>query len=373
MIPQNRLNPVVQKVFGITPVGGSHSACKTKHSQRASLERLSKLCSPNSKNSVENQLYTAKVDQLFGPNRLAARYTYTNSNQTTPKYYAPTEPDIAEYGGHNGSLTFTEVIGPKAVNVAHIGVQYDNHVHSGPVPIPNVSSLLGLPTYQTNQYWPQFYFDSWAGTDNYWTGIDRDNPKDYPDQTITASDRFSYNRGNHQLMFGFETTITESPPTRLVSQAANNPPAITPRCKIQPSRMANCADTGSGLADFLLGDMRGLFCQSIRTIIRANRIFRICPGRLARDASPDAELGIRYEYWTPSLTLPGCFLPSIPTSRLAWPSTREAAHSSGNSPALYNSYVAAGFPIESAAAAPYPHESFHHAEEQLCTSRGVCL
>ena len=362
-IPQNRLNPVVQKVFGITPVAGLIPLAEPNIPNAQVWNGYPNYVPPNSKNSVDNHLYTAKVDQLFGPNRLAARYTYTNSNQTTPKYYAPTEPDIAEYGGHNGSLTFTEVIGPKAVNVAHIGVQYDNHVHSGPVPIPNVSSLLGLPTYQTNQYWPQFYFDSWAGTDNYWTGIDRDNPKDYPDQTITASDRFSYNRGNHQLMFGFEYNNYRITTDEIGQPGGDNNTTGYYTALQDPTQPdgTTVANTGSGLADFLLGDMDSLFVnyypvyhtrQSNYSAF-AQDDWRVTP-RLTLN------LGLRYEYWTAFADASGLastFNPNVATGLTVYQGS--GATPSGISPALYQAYVAAGLPIESAAAASYPTSLFN--------------
>ena len=76
------------------------------------------------------------------------------------------------------------------VNVARAGVQYEHH-YSGPEPIPGVTTALGLPAYQNQVGWPSFYYNYNGITyqnnnDNYWVGIDRDNPKEYPDQTITG-------------------------------------------------------------------------------------------------------------------------------------------------------------------------------------------
>ena len=113
------------------------------------------------------------MDQVFGPNRLAARYSYTNNVQLHPEYYAPTEPDQGTSGGDNGSRTYTRIIGAHAVNVAHVGVQY-NHNYSGPMPIPEVTDALGLPAYQNTVGWPSFYWSYSNGAsgaaDNYWVG-----------------------------------------------------------------------------------------------------------------------------------------------------------------------------------------------------------
>ena len=83
-----------------------------------------------------------------------------------------------------------------------LGVQYNNQF-SGPradcLALPRLWDCL--PT-RTNLL-AQFLLELWQHR-QLLVGIDRDNPKDYPDQTITATDQFSYNRGNHQLMFGFE-------------------------------------------------------------------------------------------------------------------------------------------------------------------------
>ena len=78
-----------------------------------------------------------------------------------------------------------------------------NHAFRGPAANPAIIKALGLPAYTDLVSWPGFYW-YYANNDNYWTALDRDNPQDYPNQIISGSDQFSYNRGNHQFMFGFE-------------------------------------------------------------------------------------------------------------------------------------------------------------------------
>ncbi len=147
VIPTNRLNPVTQKAFGITPVPGLAPLAEPNISGIDFWDYNPNYIPPSSANTVRNRLYTAKVDQVFGPNRLAARYTYTLSKNLHPEYYAPTEPDLSQSGGHNGALTFTTVIGPRMVNVVRAGRAVQQSIqrtgahrrgHDG----PGIASLL---------------------------------------------------------------------------------------------------------------------------------------------------------------------------------------------------------------------------------------
>lgn len=365
-IPTARLNPVTQKVLGITPVTGLIPIPEPNIAGAAVWNGEPNYIPPASKATVDNKLYTAKVDQIFGPNRLAMRYTYTDSKTLHPESYAPQEPDQAEYGGHNGSLTFTQAIGPKAINVAHVGIQYNNKVHSGPVPVPNVSSLIGLPTYQTTQYWPQFYFDSYTGTDNYWTGIDRDNPKDYPDQTITGTDNFSYNTGNHQLKFGFEFNNFRVT-TDEIGQPGGNYNYTGYFTAQQDNTQADGVpinNTGMGLADFLLGETNMLS-------VNVYPVYHTRQSEYAGYAQDDwrvsqkltLNLGLRYVYWTAFADASGLsstFDPDNP----AFPGGLVVYQGSGALPAqtsqdAVDAFNAYGVEFQSAAAAHYPTSLFN--------------
>jgi len=204
VIPPNRLNAITKKILGVTPVSGLVPLPEPNLTEPNYWQYLPNYSAPHAANTIRNKLYTAKVDQLFGPNRLAARYTYTKNNFVNP--YLPLNPNVRIQGGHNGALTFTQVISPKAINVVRTGIQY-NMSFVGPAPIsPPVTQTLGLPTYTNTIAWPSFYwsYNDFGNTnDSYFTGIDRNNPKDNPNSAIMGSDQFSYNHGNHQLMFGF--------------------------------------------------------------------------------------------------------------------------------------------------------------------------
>ena len=365
IIPANRLNPVTQKIFGITPVPGLAPLAEPNIPGVPIWQYVPNYIPPASKATIDNKLYTAKVDQLFGPNRLAARYSYTASNQLTPKSYAPEEPDQSTVGGHSGSLTFTEVVSPRAINVAHVGVTY-NHAFRGPIPIPGVPAHLGLPTYSDTIGWPSFYwsYNNQGGgpNDNYWVGIDRDNPQDYPNATITGSDQFSYNRGNHQLMFGFDVDNTRIN-TFEIGQPGGGYGFGGGFTSLQdPASVASgnynvaANDTGMGLADFLLGNADNLQ-QNIYPHYHTRQTeydgYAQDNWRIRQNLT--LNLGLRYEYWTPFSDASGLYStldPNVPGGMVVYDGRGPLPAQTPQ--AVYNSFVAAGLPIESAAAANYP-------------------
>ena len=113
---------------------------------------------------------------MFGTNRLAGRYTYTDKTNTCVGYLL--NPETRLYGGNNGTLSFTQPISPTMINEVRSGVQ-QFHAFRGPQNItPPITETLGLPTYPGTVAWPSFYFqDAW---NSFFDGIDRDNPQDAP-------------------------------------------------------------------------------------------------------------------------------------------------------------------------------------------------
>ncbi|MES2221479.1 MAG: TonB-dependent receptor, partial [Acidobacteriota bacterium] len=355
VIPTTELNPVAQKVYGITPVEGLVPlALPNVNVSNLDLSNFTpNYIPPASKATNDEKTYTAKVDQLFGPNRLAARYTYTNSTNIQPKYYAPTQPDGGVVGGNNGSLTFTQVISPQAINVIHVGETY-NHAFRGPISIPGVAQALGVPPYQNLPVWPQFCL---YGSDVYWTCIDRDNPQDYPNSTIVGSDQFTYNRGNHQMMFGFDVANTRIN-TYEVGQPGSNYGFSGDFTAIQDPTAPDgnpVANTGSGLADFLLGEVDFVsvnfyphyHTQQTEFDGYAQDNWRISP-------KLTLNLGLRYEYWTAFKDAKGLYStldPDVPGGMIVYAGTGQPAQTP---PAVLASYVAAGLPIEASDKAGYP-------------------
>ncbi|MEO6829274.1 MAG: TonB-dependent receptor, partial [Acidobacteriaceae bacterium] len=354
VIPANRLNPVSQLIFNkflpqpnITGV----NYWKGDPNYRPT----------NASASNRNKLFTAKVDQLFGPNRLAMRYSYAKGEIVQPNggpYIL--EPFVTRAGSQNGAVVFTQVIGTHAVNVMRTGVAY-NHRYQGPQPInPSPTDQLGLPTYNSSVYWPSFYFQ--GQNDGYWDGIDRANPQDFPDATISGSDQLSYNRGNHQLMFGFKVSNSRLTTTEIGQPGGGygNDGLFT--ALQDPAKVAGgtfsaaVPDTGSGLADFLLGDMDYLFVNTYPIYHSRQTEF----GGFVQDNWRASErltlnLGLRYGYWTAFAESSGrqsTFDPTVPGGMVVY-------QGSGTLPAyttqaIYDSFVAAGLPIKSAAAAGFP-------------------
>ena len=364
VIPANRLNPVAQKVFGNIAVPGITPYPQPNLNNPNIWQYTPNYEPPSSKETQDGKQITAKVDQVFGPNRLAARYTYTNQTTLSPLYYAPTAPDLGQNGGHNGSLLLTTAIGSRAVNVAHVGVQY-NHAFRGPAAVPGLITALGLPSYTGIVSWPGFYW-YYGNNDYYWTALDRDNPQDYPNQIISGSDQFSYNRGNHQFMFGFDVNNSRIS-TYETGQPGGNylfngffTSLQDPTAVAAGSYNVAANDTGMGLADFLLGDTN----EDILSIYPHYHTRQSEYDGFAQDTwriKPDLtlSLGLRYEYWTPFSDASGLFStldPNVPGGEVVYTG-------SGSLPAqtpanVLASFVAAGLPIESAAAAKYPLSLF---------------
>jgi hypothetical protein len=349
IIPTNRINPVTAKILTFLPDPNIN----------VPYWQAPNYSDPNAGASKRNKLYTAKLDQLFGLNRLAMRYTYTSANSMQPSGYI-LNPNVLVQGGHNGAIVFTQVLGPRTINVLRAGVQYYHNFH-GPVTItPPIPIQLGLPNYHDSLAWPSFYFD--GVNDSNFSGIDRDNPSDYPDSTITGSDQVSYNRGNHQFMFGFEfqnyriNTFEVGQPGGGYNFSGNFTSLQDPAQVAQGTFNAAAPGTGSGFADFLLGELDGLFLNvypHYHTEQTEYAGFAQDDWRVTKNLT--LNIGVRYTYWTPFSDTAGLLStldPNIAGGMVVYKGS--ATVPPQTTPELLNAFKTGGLPIESAAQAGYP-------------------
>ena len=132
IIPQNRINGIAKKVAGYLPDPNVNIAYFLGPNYQ----------NPNASARDDNTLVTAKIDQLFGSNRLAGRYTYTDKDNFGVGYFL--NPNTRLYGGHNVALSDTALLSPSMVNEIRGGVQRF-HAYRGPALIdPPITQTLGI-------------------------------------------------------------------------------------------------------------------------------------------------------------------------------------------------------------------------------------
>jgi hypothetical protein len=251
----------------------------------------------------DNLRYTGKADRMIGTGMLSGRYTYVDENMLAPYDGTLLNPNVRQFGGHNGVLSYTQPFHATMVNEARLGVQVFR-AYTGPQPIsPAITQTLGLPTYPNTIAWPSFYFTD-INNQYVYTGIDRNNPKNAPNQNVTLGDNLSWARGRHEMKFGVAGTDLRLS-TYEVGQPGGGYNFSGTFTGIQDPTTAISAqvqllDSGAGLADMLLGYTDQV---ALNTYPRfhthqadydafAQDNWKLTP-RLTLN------LGVRYEYWTP--------------------------------------------------------------------------
>ena len=334
---------------------------------------------PNSSATDDRTLLTAKVDQMFGPNRLSGRYTYTDQHNFGAKYFL--NPNDRLIGGHNAALSFTQVVTPTLINEIRGGLQRF-HAYRGPKIIdPPITQTLGLPTYPGTVAWPGISFgDSWTSS-GYFDGIDRDNPQDAPGLTWSMADNLSWTKGKHQFKFGvfFARNQVNTFETGQPGGSYNFSGAFTalmdPKAAAGGTYNQQVVNTGAGLADMLLGytDWTGLN-QYPRFYTRQANFGGYVQDNWKVSRSLTLNLGLRYDYWTPfqdkrsqatTLNLSAAGSPTVVYAG-ASPITKQ-----GFPQSVSDAFVKAGMKFQSATEAGLPSDLWNMQKSNVSPRIGL--
>lgn len=363
-IPSARINAVAAKIMGYIPDPNISQAYYLGPNYQV----------PNLRALSDQNLLTAKGDQLFGPHRLSLRYTYTDQTLGTAGYFL--NPNQGKRGGHNAAISYTHVFSPNIVNEARGGVQIF-HAYSGPVNInPPITQTLGLPTYPGTIAWPSFYFDD-AYSYNF-DGIDRDNPKDSPNITVNVADNVTISKGRHEVKtgFAFQHVMVQTFETGQPGGDYNFSGLFT--AQMDPAAAATgtynqqVADTGAGLADLLLGyvDYAGLNQYPVFDT-RQSYFAGFFQDNWKINPKLVLNLGLRYDFWTPFKDANGLastlkFTPGNNKPVVVYP----GSGAPNVDPAVLRAYQSAGLQFQSAQAAGFKTDLWNMAKNNFAPRFG---
>lgn len=358
-IPAARINPIAAKIMTYIPDPNVNIPYYEGQNYQI----------PNLRAKDDRTLITAKVDQIFGQQRLSARYTYTDENVFGNGYFL--NPRVRLNGGHNGAISYTHVITPNLVNETRAGVQLF-HAYSGPQLIsPPITQTLGLPTYPGTVAWPSFYYED--PTNGYlFDGIDRDNPKNDPTTSINFANNLSWNIGKHSLKggFGFQyvavTTEEVGQPGGDYSFSGSFTGQMDPSAASQGIYNQQLPNSGFALADFLLG-LTDYAALNVYPVFHTRQNYY--SGYLQDDwkITPKLilNLGLRYEYWTPFKDKDGRAA-TLNFSNAGGPTVVFPGSGQPNvDPAVLTAYQAGGLRFQSAQAAGLPTDLWSMAKNNL--------
>jgi len=295
-LPSARLNGPATKVLSYVP----DPNVNTPYWEGPNWER------PNAGAMDDKNFYTVKGDQIMGAHRLSVRYSYTNRNRLGPRYFL--NDNVGIEGGHNAAVSLTSMIRPTVVNEARVGIQRFRS-YRGPILLdPPITETVGLPTYPGTVAWPGVYFgDCWtSGCTGYFEGIDRDNPQDAPMLGYQFADNLNWNKGRHELKFGFllATNAVNTYETGQPGGDYNFSGLFTalqdPAAVAAGSTDVQKVNTGAALGDMLLGHVDGSWLnQYPRFYTRQKQFSGYAQDNWRASRNFTLTLGIRYEYWTP--------------------------------------------------------------------------
>lgn len=379
IIPLGRISPVAKKVFAAWPepnVKNADGSCCVSYLSNGATGGVNYI-DPAGQKVTNITRYTGKLQQIFGRNILSARYTYVDQPATGP-HGTLLNPRITQNTGHNGTLSFTQSIGSNAVNEFRVGVQLFQNF-TGPVPNPGVVAMLGLPTTPDDIAWPgigvgyeQNVPSNTAEAD--FSNIDRDNPKNAPNQSISLGDNFSLVRGRHDMKFGFSAVNTRVNTIEDASPGGNYGfsggfTAIQDPTSLLSDGVA-APDTGFGFADLFLG----LVDQNYLNLVPHFHTRQSDFSGYAQDnwkitSRLVLNLGLRYEYWTPYTDSSGIqstlnFTTPIPS--VVTPGSKPASIPAN----VLAQYQALGVPFQNASQAGFPTSLWSMSKDNLSPRLG---
>jgi hypothetical protein len=310
-IDPGRIDPIAQKIMALMPTPNENLT--TPSNQLFLGGRTFNYSDPNSFESIDITRYTGKGDQYIGKNLLSGRFTYVNQQLVEPDIVdghkgggiGLLNPRFQNNAEKNGVLSLTSPIGGRMINEARLGINLTQS-YAGPQPQPNVMSEIGLAaccTYPGLISWPGMYWydNNQAFTISY---IDRDNPNERPNQDVTLADNFSWTKAKHEMKFGFQVTNTRVTTTEFQSPGGdyftdgNFTAAQASDTTLSQGIAAD--DTGSGIADLLLGEIDASQYNQVPVFhTRQTDYDGYAQDNFKMSPRLTLNLGVRWEYWSP--------------------------------------------------------------------------
>jgi len=376
-IPASRITPIAKKVFALWPrpnVKNPDGTCCVSYAQGGI-----NYIDPQGANINNITRYTGKVDQIFGRNILSARYTYVNQPSVGPSPNSTLlNPRTTLNTGNNGALSFTTPIGANAVNEVRLGVQLFKNF-TGPVPNPGIVSMLGLPSTDDDVAWPGIgvgYAEDIPSNpaESGFSPIDRDNPKNAPNQSISAGDNFSLSHGRHEMKFGLSAANTRVNTIEAQSPGGNYGfsggfTAIQDPTSVLSDNLA-APDTGFGFADMFLGLVHLNYLNLVPHFhTRQTYYYGYAQDNWKLTPKLTLNLGLRYDYWSPYMDSAG--IQSTLNFKTAVPSVVTPGSQTANIPAnVLAQYKALGVPFQTASEAGFPSTLWNMQKNNLAPRVG---
>jgi hypothetical protein len=379
IIPVGRLNPIAQKVFALWPqpnVKNADGTCCVTYLSSGPTGGIN-FVDPEGQNINKIRRYTGKADQVIGKSTLSARYTYVDQPSTGP-HGTLLNPRITLNEGHNGTISLTQPIGSRAVNEFRVGVQIFQN-YTGPVPNGGIVATLGLPPTGDDVAWPGIgvgYGENFPSNpeESNFSDIDRDNPKNAPNQSVSVGDNFSFNLGRHEMKVGFSAANTRVNTTEFSSPGGNYGFSGGFTAEQDPDSQLSdglaAPHTGFGFADMFLGLVDLNYLNLVPEFhTRQTDYYGYVQDNWKITPRLTLNLGLRYEYWTPYTDSSGIqstlnFGTPIPSVVLAGSSTSSVPGS------VLAQYQALGVPFQTAAQAGFPSTLWNMSKDDIAPRVG---